>query len=388
MNRPAWIYLVIFLVVFCFRLKAKTSFQLPAKAQVRLTSFLTNTPVVSGGEISFFFNGFRIKTSRSFLTESLSYGDRLVIQGQPEAKRVNRFYQQFWLIGPEIKVVPQTKPPLFSFLNWLAKAREEMISLINQSLPEPQASLMAGILLGEKRQMPADFFQALQTTGTLHIIAASGMNLTFFAFPLMNGLALFLKRKLALFISLVCILVYCFLAGASPAVVRAAIMVGLSLMAVFFGREGAGLWSLILTATLMLLVQPLLVFDTGFQLSCSAMAGIICLKPRLQRFCLFRRRTLVKLGDNFWETLSATIATAPVLMLTFGRFSPFSVIPNLFVLPLIPYLMALGGLLIFTAWLYLPLGQLFGWLSWPALTYFVEIINFFGQFDWLNFGSD
>ena len=131
--------------------------------------------------------------------------------------------------------------------------------------------------------MPDEFHRLLRDTGTLHVIAASGMNVTIVAAVLMMFLVKLFARRAAIILAILGIIFYCFLAGASPPVVRAAIMGTVAYVAGFLGRERDGLVILVGSAMLMLLVNPWYIFDIGWQLSFAATGGILWGYPLLQQ---------------------------------------------------------------------------------------------------------
>src|ERR1044071_2648122 len=108
-------------------------------------------------------------------------------------------------------------------------------------LPSPQAELLSGILLGQNKNLPGQFKLALRDTSTLHIVVASGQNLSMVAgfFLLLTGL---IKRRLAIALSFLAILFYTVLSGMQVPIIRAAIMVSLSFLASATGRERNGFW--------------------------------------------------------------------------------------------------------------------------------------------------
>jgi ComEC/Rec2-related protein len=240
-------------------------------------------------------------------------------------------------------------------------------------LPPPKSALMSGIVLGGKESL-GDLYQSLQKTGTIHIVAASGMNVMLVAQVSFGLLLNFINRRLSYFVILLFIFIYCLLSGGSPAVVRAGLLASFTFLGVAFGRKANSGWLLFLICWLMLMINPYLIFDSGFQLSFCAMAGMIWIKPSLQKF--FPKHFLV---SATLDTVSAQIATFPVLYFTFGQMQLFSFLPNLMVVPLIPILMMLGFILLIVGLIYLPFAYPIAWLSYPVLTYFVKVIEWWGK---------
>jgi len=171
----------------------------------------------------------------------------------------------------------------------VGEAREKMVERFNRWLPEPEASLAAGILLGVRRQMPWEFYQALITTGTVHIVAASGYNVTIVARVVMVPLLKLLGRVWAVPAGVGAIILYVLIAGGSAAVVRAAIMASLTLMAYYFGRPTEARRLLWVTAGAMLLVNPLMLVDVGFQLSVAATTGLLYVEPVIRRVMIRKK---------------------------------------------------------------------------------------------------
>lgn len=126
------------------------------------------------------------------------------------------------------------------------------LAVINSLLPEPQASLLNGILFGIKASMPKAFYNALITTGTLHIIALSGVNITILINLISRG-TLWLGKKISILLTICLIALFVWFVGFQPSIVRAAIMGFFSLLSIYFGRQNWGLLSLFLAAGIMLL---------------------------------------------------------------------------------------------------------------------------------------
>src|SRR3990167_6840304 len=156
-------------------------------------------------------------------------------------------------------------PELEKYTEYLTPYREFLAGKINDFLPQPQAALLAGILLGEKSSLDKDFSNALRRTSTIHIVVVSGQNLTLLIGALMAFVTV-LGRKKTIIISLIIILIYSLLTGMQIPVLRAAIMVSIALLAQLFGREAESTWVLLITGLLMLIYQPNWLLSISFQL--------------------------------------------------------------------------------------------------------------------------
>jgi competence protein ComEC len=376
-RRYFFFLLFLFLPFYFFRLQQKLKLSFQEGEKVKIKGRLTQEPTLVDQKQTFKIKGILIKLPS---WPKLHYADQVEITGTIKTSASPSFFNQFYLVNPQVR---QLKPGKSLFQS-LFKFPQRLEKIFNQTLPEPQASLLSGIVLGIQKTLAQDFYQALQTTGTLHIVVASGMNISLVAGTLIESLSRFLQRKPAFFVSLVCILIYCIMAGLKPPIVRAGLMAALFYFSQLMGKETLGLWALTLVAALMLLIDPLLLFDVGCQLSFAATTGLLTLGSFFQSF-LGKIRFLNFLAKETGETLAAMVLTAPILIINFGHFNPLALIPNVLILWLIEYLMSLGLSISFFGLFFWPLAQFLAWLAWLPLTYLIQVINFFSRFsvfDW------
>jgi competence protein ComEC len=219
----------------------------------------------------------------------------------------------------------------------------------------------------------------------MHVVVVSGYNVTVVGGVLVALLVQFVSRRWVIPMAFLGIAAYAAMAGADPPVIRTAIMGLLSLTAQFFGRLYQGFWVLVLSALIMALVSPLVVFDVGFQLSFAAMLGIIAVTPVLTSYL---RMALGCLGrgivEEFAVTLGAQLMVLPILLMHFGRVSWMSSVVNLVVAFVVPITIGFGGLLAILSFLWMGLAQVFALFAWVPLTFFVGVVSWFSK---LPFGS-
>lgn len=252
---------------------------------------------------------------------------------------------------------------------------------------DPEASLLAGILLGVDTGLPAPLQQAFKDTGTAHIIAISGFNIAIIAGVFVTLFSRALGPRRGAVAAIVGIAFYTFLVGADAAVVRAAIMGTLSLFALQVGRRPQGLNTLAFVAAIMALINPLVLWDVGFQLSFFATLGLILYGGPCQQtaekviarsFPLSNAQKIAKLlADYVLLTLTAQLTTLPIMAYQFKQISLVSFIASPFILPAQPAVMILGGLAVFTSLISFPLGQLTAWIAWPLTAYTIHAVEFF-----------
>lgn len=250
--------------------------------------------------------------------------------------------------------------------------RQTLSHKIDQFLPSPHSQLLSGILLGQKQHLPIDFRLALRDTSTLHIVVVSGQNLSLLA-GFFLSLAGLVSRKVAIGLVVVAILVYVILTGGQIPTLRAAIMVLIACLAQVFGRQASAVWALILTAGLMLLVNPLWIQDLSFQLTFLATLGLVVVAPILLTFLKF----LPLIGQDLAVTLGAQAMVIPVIAQNFHQISLIGILANIMVAWTIPFIMILGSILLLVSLFSQLLGQLMALVVGVLLTYFIYLVQFF-----------
>ncbi len=255
---------------------------------------------------------------------------------------------------------------------------------ISELLPSPQAELLSGILLGQNKSLPGQFKLALRDTSTLHIVVASGQNLSMVA-GFFLSLAGLIKRKQAIILSLLAVVSYTLLTGAQVPILRAAIMFGLAGLATAFGRQKEGWWILVVVAALMLLINPAWILDLSFQLSFLATFGVVVVAPILLKFS----HKVPLLGQDLAVTLGAQLMVIPVIAISFHQISLVSLATNALILWTIPFAMILGSLTLAASFIWGGLAWILGLAASSLLTYFIYIVKFFASlpFAWEYVGE-
>lgn len=275
-----------------------------------------------------------------------------------------------------------------ALLAFLYSVRQCTLRFIASALPEPQAALLSGILLGSDEGIPRTLMDQFSRAGTAHIIAISGFNIALVSAALVKLLGRVLQRYVALTASIAAIVLYTILVGAEPPVVRAAIMGGLAALALIVGRQADALTSLFASAWLMTLARPFLLWDVSFQISFAASLGLVLYGGGLatattrivSRFFSLQtaERIVAMLGDTLLATLAAQLLVLPILAYYFGGVSPLGLLANLLVLPVQPAIVYLGGAAAMIGMLLRPLGILFSWMVWIPLTYTIRATELIG----------
>lgn len=220
------------------------------------------------------------------------------------------------------------------------KLRDWFSDGVKQAIPEPESSLGVGYLVGQRRSLPPELDDALRTAGLMHIVVASGYNLT-----ILVRLARRLFEKVSKYLAAISagsmILGFVLVTGLSPSMSRAGLVAGLSLLAWYYGRKFHPLVLLPFAAAVTLLANPSYGWnDLGWQLSFAAFAGVMLLAPLLQAYFFGDKKPGV-VRQILGETVSASVVTWPILVVAFGQFSNVAIIANLLILPFVPLAMLL-----------------------------------------------
>lgn len=213
---------------------------------------------------------------------------------------------------------------------------------LSRAIPEPEAGLASGILIGLRERVSRQTADDFTITGLTHVVAISGWNIA-----LVAGIATAMLRATGLgrrarsFIVIVAIVAYTVLAGAEASVIRAAVMGGVVIVARESGRPSSAAAALGLACWGLLLAQPAMIDDIGLQLSLAATAGLLALggpaEAAVKR--VTRRQAPRWLEETLGVSLAAQLATLPLILLHFGRLSLISPLANLLVAPVVPLAM-------------------------------------------------
>ena len=279
------------------------------------------------------------------------------------------------------------------FWHTLYALRKKAQRVILQSIHEPEASLLSGILLGLERGIPADLMEDFRRTGTSHIIAISGFNIAVLV-GFLNGLLGRLVGRRAWPFILIGVGAYTLLVGADATVVRAAIMGGLYVLAGAVGRTTYALVSLGFAALFMSAFNPFVLWDVGFQLSFAATLGLIVFVPWAEKkleglLALYLPVSLFERAFNLLNeavvvTLAAQIATLPLIIYYFGNLSLIGPAANFLVIPAQPGVMLWGAVSLLGGLLWLPLGRILGWVAWLYAAYTIRCVELLARPEWAS----
>lgn len=267
----------------------------------------------------------------------------------------------------------------FSLNKLISSTNNQLISILSSHLEGKQLALAQAILLGDRSLLSQDTVSSFGATGAMHVLAVSGMHIGIISQLLLfilQGFGKVINRKTGLLLVLLFLWFYALTSGFSPSVVRSVFMFSLLLVAQMTGRNYSSINILFFSAFVLILINPMVFFDVGFQLSYLAMLGIFSIYPIIKDWLNFKN----KIMHYFWQgtavCLSAQCLTVPLCIFYFHQFPNYFLIANLGIMILSTLVMGIGlGIFIFH---YIPFfgdwwGKLLG-LSIEALIDFLDYI--------------
>lgn len=217
--------------------------------------------------------------------------------------------------------------------------RDWFASAVRNNITDPEASLGVGYLVGQRSTLPEDLDEKLQLLGLTHIVVASGYNLTILV-RFARKLFVRHSKYLATFAGFSMISSFVLITGFSPSMSRAALVTGLGLLAWYYGRRVHPFVLLPFAAAITLVFNPTYIWgDIAWYLSFLSFAGILILAPLIRTYFFGETEPPAMLGI-FLETMSAQIATLPLILFVFGQYSLLALPANMLILPLVPLAMA------------------------------------------------
>lgn len=265
-------------------------------------------------------------------------------------------------------------------------ARDGFAEATRRVMPEPEASLGLGFVVGQKSALPDDLAEQLKTVGLTHIVVASGYNLTILV-RFARRLLARRSRYLAFAGSVLLVIGFIFVSGFSASMNRAAVVTILSLLAWYYGRKFHPIQLILYVAAASAVVYPVYVWgDLGWLLSFAAFTGILVIAPIFTRLVYKKDREPSAVSRLVIETLSAEIMTLPILIVSFGYVPLLALAANVLVAPVIP----LAMLFTFVAGLVGWLMPSFTVLALPAsilIAYVVAIVQWLSAPDWARLAT-
>ena len=333
------------------------------------------------------------------LDTSFQYGDELVVRGKLRKARDRRnpgeFNYREYLLAKNIHGIMtinntyQIKKISNNNGSWFLQdlvhpVKSYLEKFIHSRLPPAEAALLSGLIIGERGQIPSELNQAFSKLGVIHILSVSGSHVGF-VMLICIGMIGFLRvpHRLRVALTISALFFYAHVANLEPPVVRASLMGGLFLIGTLFERKTDVYNTLALAALFILIVQPLEIFQSSFQLSFSAVASIVYFYPKLRDSTSVKRlyerardRALLRYSiDMMLVSAAATLGTLPLTVSYFNMLPNYSMPANLVVIPLSFLAMANGLLAALLDLLWPALAELYLAAAWLSLRVMIDLVE-------------
>jgi competence protein ComEC len=301
--------------------------------------------------------------SKDTLSELLTYGDKLIITGKwnaiEEPSNPAQFNYKNYLYNSGITAQQYIKKDAwkqmnsqedFSIMKFAFVYQKQLLQLLKNNFKDEELAVISALLLGYKDLLDRETIMTYSSSGAMHVLAVSGLHVGIIYLVLNSLFFFFGNIKYGNYIKAVLLILslwaYALLTGLSPSVLRAATMFSFIIIGSALKRETNIYNTLAASAFVLLLYNPYILLQVGFQLSYAAVLGIVYLQPKL--YNLFRPSNW--LLDKIWAittvSIAAQLATFPLGMYYFHQFPNYFLLSNLFVIPLATFIIN-GGILLF-----------------------------------------
>lgn len=277
-----------------------------------------------------------------------------------------------------------------TFLRWIASFHNKIKTVIYEiARDEDTESILRGIVLGEKNDMPEDLYNAFRKTSTTHILVVSGVNFAILAGWIYGIFQFFRKRlinvgisnpilqnkKLAYIFVFPVIIIYALMAGAEFSVMRGLIFISLFILATLLDRNSDLFNNLAIAGLCILIFSPGAFWNAGFLLSFITVASIAYLMPYWDSLIakITKRKILYRILQGIAVSISAQIGAGLIIAYIFGTYSFSGYIANPLIAPLVVLLTPMGFLSCLVGLIYLPFGSFLGWIDY-AIVWLLELI--------------
>lgn len=331
------------------------------------------------------------------LDEDFKYGDEVRFEGvleKPEnfitdqgkdfdyINYLRKDGTMYLMSYPDVEIVSRGNGDAFKSMLFFIK--NKFLEKINLTISPPESLLMAGLILGEKSAFSEELRQSFIDTGTIHIVALSGYNITIVAEWFMKFF-IFLPINFGIGMGILAISLFVLMTGAGSTGLRAGIMATLALIARATGRTYDVGRGLLLAGVVMVLFNPfVLAYDVSFQLSFIATVAVIFFSPRIEKYFLWVPERL-GLRDIVSVTSAAYVFVLPFILYKMGNLSLVALPANILILPFIPFTMLLGFLTSFTGIIWYGFSVPFGYISYLILHYELSVVDFFSRLPFASF---
>jgi len=349
------------------------------KKQDRRTSFVFKPRTIRYKNSEHRISG--LVFAQTYRKIDVAYGDAFILEGKISLVKDTGFFNKS-LIRKKIKtklflkkfkkIILKTKKTI-ALRKFFFSVRDKLKDKFNQ-IAYPANEFLKAMLLADRSGISHEIISIFKYTGTIHILAISGLHIGIIVFMLLVFLkVLRIKQKARFIIAVIFLIAYCCMTGFRPSVVRAVIMAIMFLLSFIVARQYQIYNSLSLAAIIILIFAPWQIFDVGFQLSFISVISIIVIGPRILKLLPKPKNRLIYfMLLSFIISLSVWLGTAILVAYYFGIITPISIVVNVVIVSLVPFIIGSGFIFLLFSFLSKPLANLIS----VTIEYMIELLLF------------
>ena len=259
--------------------------------------------------------------------------------------------------------------------NLIYYIQDEISKSFARLFPKNEMGLIIGMMIGETKDISEDVLENFKTTGITHLIAVSGSNVVYVVVLVQFLFKKFFGKRATYFISIFFLILFMLISGASASVCRATLMIILSICADIFFLKSDTFSNILTSAFILILLNPLVIYDVGFILSFGGTLGIVLLSKDFTKF--FKK--LGKLNETLSVTCSVQLILAPIMMYYFNTFSILSIVTNIIVVPISGSITILGFAVFIISKISFPIAKLIANSLYVLATFTIWVANIFSK---------
>ncbi len=267
------------------------------------------------------------------------------------------------------------------FDKWSLKSRDYLISILKTQLKGEELAVAQALILGVRSDLETETINAFGNSGAMHVLAVSGLHIGILLEIILITLMLFskyLSKKKALIIALIIIWIYTILSGLSASVLRSTVMFSVLSLSQLYGKNHHSINNLFFTAFVLLVINPLNLYDIGFQLSFLAMLGIFWFYQPISKWIFVKNKWVRKIWETTAVGLAAQLLTVPLTLYYFHQFPNYFLITNISLMSVTGIVLGFGLLVFSFYWLKF-LGKLFVVILSFSLLFTLKTVHFIDE---------
>lgn len=268
-------------------------------------------------------------------------------------------------------------------IDFITKIKYYIQDTFSRVLPKDYAGIINGMLNGDTKNVSENILEDFKNSGVTHLLAVSGSNIAYIIMFLSIISNKIFGKYFSYYVLIFSIIIFIFVSGASASVARAGIMAILNIIATIFSKKSNTINNICFSALILLIINPLTIYDVGFILSFVGTLGIVLLSTDIINF--IRKYIKAKiLSETIGVTLSAQIMLTPVMLFYFNTFSLVSLITNFLIVPISSFLTILGFIVVIISLVSIELAKIFSYPIYALVFFMFKITNFFGKIPFAN----